>query len=116
MPCIMQGFVKRPEGCPKGLDFDRKLYVARRVFEQSNDNTYVVSFSSRTIVYKGMFFVEQLRTFFMICRIRITNLQSQPYIHVSPRTQIQAGREHIQTVLSYITERLILFVVMPIRC
>lgn len=64
MPCIMQGFVKRPADCPKGLDFDRKLYVARRVFEQSNDNTYVVSLSSRTIVYKGMFLVEQLRLFF----------------------------------------------------
>ena len=64
MPYIMQGFVKRPKDCPKGIDFDRKLYVARRVFEQSNDNTYVVSFSSRTIVYKGMFLVEQLRLFF----------------------------------------------------
>lgn len=53
MPYIMQGFVKRPKDCQKGIDFDRKLYVARRVFEQSNDNTYVVSFSSRTIVYKG---------------------------------------------------------------
>ena len=48
----------------KGLPFDRKLYVARRVFEQSNDDTYVVSLSSRTIVYKGMFLVEQLRLFF----------------------------------------------------
>ena len=65
MPCIMQCFVKRPEDVEKGLEFDRKLYVARRVFEQSNDNTYVVSFSSRTIVYKGMFLVEQLRQFFM---------------------------------------------------
>lgn len=64
MPCIMQGFVKRPAGVEAGLDFDRKLYVARRVFEQSNDDTYVVSLSSRTIVYKGMFLVEQLRLFF----------------------------------------------------
>ena len=55
MPCIMQAFVRRPKDVAKGLDFDRKLYVARRVFEQSNDNTYVVSLSSRTIVYKGMF-------------------------------------------------------------
>ena len=44
--------------------FDRKLYVARRLFAQSNDDTYVVSLSSRTIVYKGMFLVEQLRLFF----------------------------------------------------
>lgn len=35
MPYIMQGFVKRPKNVEKGLAFDRKLYVARRVFEQS---------------------------------------------------------------------------------
>ncbi len=64
MPWIMQGFVRRPDGVGRGLDFDRKLYVARRVFEQSNDDTYVVSLSSRTIVYKGMFLVEQLGLFF----------------------------------------------------
>ena len=64
MPNIMQGFIKRPKDVKQGLDFDRKLYVARRVFEQSNDNTYVVSLSSRTIVYKGMFLVGQLRLFF----------------------------------------------------
>ncbi len=64
MPYIMQGFVKRPENCPKGLDFDRKLFVARRIFEQSNENTYVVSLSGRTIVYKGMFLVDELRKFY----------------------------------------------------
>ena len=64
MPHIMQGFVRRPEGIEKGLDFDRKLYIIRREFEQSNDNTYVCSFSSRTIVYKGMFLVGQLRRFY----------------------------------------------------
>lgn len=65
MPYIMQGFIKRPSGVKKGLEFDRKLYIARRTFEQSNDNTYVVSLSSRTIVYKGMFLVKQLRMFFV---------------------------------------------------
>ena len=64
MPHISQCFVKRPADCPQGLDFDRKLYVARRVFEQSNVNTYIPSFSSRTIVYKGMFLVGQLRQFY----------------------------------------------------
>ena len=73
MPYIMQGFVKRPKNVAKGLDFDRKLYVARRVFEQSNDDTYVVSLSSRTIVYKGMFLVEQLRLFF-------ADLQDKDYV------------------------------------
>lgn len=64
MPTIMQCFLKRPEQLHKGLEFDRKLYVIRREFEQSNDNTYVASLSSRTIVYKGMFLVHQLRTFY----------------------------------------------------
>ncbi len=64
MPYIMQCFVKRPKNVEKGIDFERKLYIARRVFEQSNDNTYVASFSSRTIVYKGMFLVKELRLFY----------------------------------------------------
>ena len=64
MPYIMQAFIKKPADVEKGLPFDRLLYVARREFEQSNENTYVVSCSSRTIVYKGMFLVGQLRTFF----------------------------------------------------
>ena len=64
MPYIAQGFVAKPANVKKGLDFDRKLYVVRRVFEQSNEDTYVVSLSSRTIVYKGMFLVSELRLFF----------------------------------------------------
>lgn len=64
MPYIVQGFIGKPAEVEKGLEFDRRLYVARRVFEQSNDNTYVVSLSSRTIVYKGMFLVKELRRFF----------------------------------------------------
>lgn len=71
-PFICQCFVKKPKKLKQGLDFDRKLYVIRRLFEQSNENTYVVSFSSRTIVYKGMFLVNQLRSFY-------TDLQSQDF-------------------------------------
>ena len=65
MPSIIQCFIKRPADVKKGLDFDRRLYVARRIFEQSNEDTYVVSLSSRTIVYKGMFLVGDLRNFFL---------------------------------------------------
>ncbi len=72
MPRIMQGFVRRPENLARGPEFDRRLYIARREFEQSNDNTYVASLSSRTIVYKGMFLVGQLRQFYR-------DLQSEDY-------------------------------------
>ena len=58
------GFVERPEHVAKGLEFDRKLYIVRRIFEQSNDNTYVSSLSEPHNRIQGMFLVGQLRTFF----------------------------------------------------
>ena len=65
MPHIMQGFIRKPADVEEGLPFDRKLYVARREYEHSTDSeTYVVSLSSRTIVYKGMFLVSELRKFY----------------------------------------------------
>ena len=64
MPSIWQCFIKKPAKIARGLDFERKLYVVRRVFEQSNSGTYVASLSSRTIVYKGMFLVTELRRFY----------------------------------------------------
>ena len=64
MPHICQCFIGRPESIEPGLEFDRRLYVIRREFEQSSDDTYICSLSSRTIVYKGMFLVGQLRKFY----------------------------------------------------
>ena len=64
MPTIMQAVVGRPGDAKEDLDFDRKLYFARKLFEKENKDTYVCSCSCRTIVYKGMFLVGQLRTFY----------------------------------------------------
>ena len=98
MPQIWQGFVEKPVDCEPGLDFDRRLYIVRREFENealrgapaegvaenakgacsegetspSSPKTYVCSLNSRTIVYKGMFLVNQLRTFY-------SDLQSPEY-------------------------------------
>ncbi len=73
MPKIEQCFIKKPENIEKGIDFDRKLYVIRREFEHSSNDTYIPSLSSRTIVYKGMFLVEQLRQFYL-------DLQNEEYV------------------------------------
>ncbi len=64
MPYISQCFLKRPDDVEKGIDFDRKLYCLRKEYEQSSEDTYICSLSSRTIVYKGMFLVGQLRNFY----------------------------------------------------
>ena len=78
MPSIWQAFIEKPKDCEKGLEFDRKLYILRREFENAPSaagttaKTYVCSLSSRTIVYKGMFLVHELRTFY-------SDLQSPEY-------------------------------------
>ena len=79
MPSIWQAFIEKPKDCEKGLEFDRKLYILRREFENApstssgtTGKTYVCSLSSRTIVYKGMFLVHELRTFY-------SDLQSPEY-------------------------------------
>ncbi len=69
MPYIVQVFVKRPDDVLRGLLFERKLYLARRVIEKmainNNSRLYFCSFSSRTIVYKGMLVSTQVRNFFL---------------------------------------------------
>ena len=59
MPNIYQAFVKGNK------NLEKRLYVIRREFEKSCKETYVASLSSRTIVYKGMFLVSQLRKFYL---------------------------------------------------
>jgi glutamate synthase (ferredoxin) len=75
-PDIRQAFIARPEDIPAGedgdLDFDRRLYVARRLIEKAVQRSalpgrgefYIPSMSCRTIVYKGMLSASQLRTFY----------------------------------------------------
>ena len=64
MPRIRQCFLRKPAGTAAGLDFDRRLFVLRRVFEKQDTDTYICSLSCRTIVYKGMMLVSQLRSFY----------------------------------------------------
>lgn len=72
MPYFIQAFVKKPEDIQAGIDFERRLYISRRIAEKKisqfeefkEDIFYVASFSSRTIVYKGMLLATQLRDFY----------------------------------------------------
>ena len=64
MPRIRQCFLRRPDGTAPGPDFDRRLYILRRIFEKQDTETYICSLSSRTVVYKGMMLVGQLRSFY----------------------------------------------------
>ena len=71
-PEIEQVFVARPYHIAEGADFERKLFVLKtyltktiyNTVEGSKDDFYIVSFSSRTIIYKGQLTSLQVRTYF----------------------------------------------------
>ena len=93
MPYIGQCFIERPEDCSRGIDFDRRLYVCRREFEQSAEDTYINSLSSRTIE------------------------QPLPWcIPASPPTPPLPGNGPIRTVLLRITARSIPFAETMTAC
>ncbi|MFL5843984.1 MAG: glutamate synthase central domain-containing protein, partial [Solirubrobacteraceae bacterium] len=65
-PYMKQLFIAAGEGFADDQDaFERKLYVIRRIVElAAGPDFYSPSFSSRTIVYKGMLISHQLRNFY----------------------------------------------------
>ncbi len=68
-PKIEQVVMARPSGLD-GLSFERALYHARKRIEREATRDgltdfYIPSFSSRTVVYKGLFVAPQLRRFYL---------------------------------------------------
>ena len=66
MPTFAQLVVTDPAGT-SGIDLDRKAFVARKRIEHELETelrTYFASFSSRTLVYKGMLTTPQLSAFY----------------------------------------------------
>ena len=55
MPYIMQCFIKKPEDVEKGLAFDRKLYIVRRVFSHSNAGTIQCQCQAEQLYIRGCF-------------------------------------------------------------
>ncbi len=64
-PVIRQLFVGASENMPDSDDFERRLYVIRRVTELAGSpDLSIPSFSARTVVYKGMLSAPQLSRFY----------------------------------------------------
>ncbi|MBM7713530.1 glutamate synthase (ferredoxin) [Bacillus thermophilus] len=72
-PVIRQVFVKSPYDEPGDIKFERKLYEVRRKIEKvlknaqfaNDEHYYAVSFSARTIIYKGLLLPEQLKDYYV---------------------------------------------------
>ena len=70
-PFQRQVFIARPEGISEN-EFERQLYLARKIVSNSINNTYkgrdighyTVSLSCRTVVYKGMFLSYQVGAYY----------------------------------------------------
>ena len=72
-PRILQVFIGRAPSLRNDMDFERKLYVIRRLAEKRitprsrkmGSDFYIASLSSHTIVYKGMLTSTQIRHFYL---------------------------------------------------
>jgi glutamate synthase (NADPH) large chain len=72
-PHILQVFIGRDPSLRDPMDFERKLYVIRRLAEkritpqskEMGSDFYIASLSSHTIVYKGMLTANQIRHFYL---------------------------------------------------
>ncbi|HCJ90619.1 MAG TPA: glutamate synthase large subunit [Acidaminococcaceae bacterium] len=72
-PRIIQVFIGRSPDLKDQMDFERKLYVIRRLAEKQitpaskemGTDFYIASLSSHTIVYKGMLTAAQIRHFYL---------------------------------------------------
>jgi glutamate synthase (NADPH) large chain len=64
MPTIRQLLIGRGPDTPDPDAFERKLFVIRRLVERETAEVTFPSFSSRTIVYKGMLTAPQLSNFY----------------------------------------------------
>jgi len=75
-PVIRQAFVRRGPGCPDTDAFERKLFVIRKqthhaIWDReqlSRQPFYIASFSSRTLVYKGMILARNLGVYYQDLR------------------------------------------------
>lgn len=67
MPCFKQVILEKPSNITDIKDFERRLYVIRRRFEKElvTEKAYIVSLSSKTIVYKGLLLASQLKNFYI---------------------------------------------------
>ncbi|HEY0944059.1 MAG TPA: glutamate synthase large subunit [Opitutaceae bacterium] len=68
-PLILQALVARSDDAVTDDEFERKLFltqnaVERKVLEAKIEGFYICSFSSRTIVYKGLLTPAQIRKFY----------------------------------------------------
>lgn len=72
-PHFLQVFIKKSPDLETQMDFERKLYIIRKLAEKAivppsqekGTDFYIASLSSKTIVYKGMLTSVQLRHFYL---------------------------------------------------
>ena len=71
-PVVRQLLVSCGENCPTQMEFERTLFIIRKLIEntvrdcgwEDAENFYIPSFSSRTLLYKGMLLANQVDTYY----------------------------------------------------
>lgn len=115
-PVIKQLFIS---GSGTQDELDRKLYLLRKKIENhlatskavKERSFYIVSLSTKQMIYKGMLTSIQLRQYFLICRIRISLADWHLFTRGSALILSQHGIWLSHFVCLHIMVKLILFVV-----
>ena len=91
-PRIRQLLIGPGEGCTDQDEFENRLYLIRRIAEIEFDGEVTFpSFSSRTLVYKGLLTAPQLARFYPDLRDPSWSASSRSFIPASRPTPRRAG-------------------------
>ena len=113
-PVMQQIFIGRAPNLATENDFERRLYIIRKVISKrvyaaggpEVAEYYPVSISCRTIIYKGMFLADQLGAYYpRPARRAISRARSRSCISASPPTRSRPGRWRTPIAWSRITAR-----------
>ena len=88
MPAITQCFIRRPVKTARGLDFDRKLYLARREYEHS--------VTLRSILISSWMRRWTSRCFCRCCRKRGKRLLRSAATSIFPVLTVHSARSSVQ--------------------
>lgn len=102
-PHFLQVFIQKSPSMTNQMDFERKLYIIRKLAEKAivpisqekGTDFYIASLSSRTIVYKGMLTSVQLRHFYLdLSDLDVTTSMALVHSRFSTNTFPSWARAH----------------------
>ena len=112
MPIIKQAFLGRPDDCETTDDFERRLYMCRRVIEKRAKQT--ASLENKTFYIKVCSYQHKCVGSLKILMMRLAKPLSRLFIRATQPIRLLHGNALIQIATSFTTEKSIRFIAISI--